>query len=140
MPHPIAYLNFDGNCEEAMRFYERVLGGKLEKLVSNADTPWANDVPEDQRQRVAHACLSLDGNGQLYGGDCCGDQPYEGIKGVSLTLNYDTTAEAERIFKALAEGGTITMPLQAAFWAKTWGMLVDRFGTSWLVNGELQSY
>jgi PhnB protein len=63
--------------------------------------------------------------------------PYEGIKGVSITLNYATTAEAQKIFTALAEGGQVTMPMQPAFWARTWGMLVDRFGTPWIVNGEL---
>jgi PhnB protein len=63
--------------------------------------------------------------------------PYEGIKGVSMTLNYATVEEAERIFSALADGGRITMPMQPAFWARAWGMLVDRFGTSWIVNGEL---
>ena len=70
-------------------------------------------------------------------GDCPTSTPYEGIKGVSLTLNYDTTQEAERVFRALSEGGQITMPMQPAFWAKSWGMLVDRFGTPWIVNGEL---
>jgi PhnB protein len=62
---------------------------------------------------------------------------YEGIKGVALTLNYDTVEQAQRVFGALAEGGTITMAMQPAFWAKTWGMLFDRFGTPWMVNGEL---
>jgi PhnB protein len=84
-----------------------------------------------------HACLALDGNGYLYAGDCPPHQPYEGIKGVALTLNYDTVAEAERVFQALlADGGTVTMALQATFWAKVWGMLVDRFGIPWIVNGE----
>jgi PhnB protein len=84
-----------------------------------------------------HARLALDGNGILYGGDCPPDMPYEGIKGVSLTLNYDTVEQAQRVFGALAEGGTVTMAMQPAFWAKAWGMLVDRFGTPWIVNGEL---
>jgi PhnB protein len=82
-----------------------------------------------------HACLALDGNGYLYAGDCPQNVPYEGMKGVALTLNYDT--QAERVFQALlADGGTVTVPLQATFWAKIWGMLVDRFGTPWIVNGE----
>jgi len=63
--------------------------------------------------------------------------PYEGIKGVSITLSYDTAAEAQKVFDALAAGGKVTMPIQPAFWAKTWGMLVDKFGTPWIVNGEL---
>jgi PhnB protein len=137
MPQPIAYLAFNGNCADAMRFYARALGGTLETMLRTADSPMAADVPPEFGDRILHACLALDGNGYLYAGDCPPHQPYEGIKGVALTLNYDTVAEAERVFQALlADGGTVTMALQATFWAKVWGMLVDRFGTAWIVNGE----
>jgi len=137
MPQPIAYLAFNGNCADAMRFYERALGGKLEVMMRTADSPMATEVPPECGDRIMHACLALDGNGYLYAGDCPAHLPYEGIKGVALTLNYDTVAEAERVFHALlADGGTVTMALQATFWAKVWGMLVDRFGTPWIVNGE----
>jgi PhnB protein len=83
-----------------------------------------------------HASLALDGNGHLYAGDSPQNMPYEGIKGVALTLNYDTVEQAQRVFDALAEGGKVTMPLQPTFWAKTWGMLIDKFGTPWIINGE----
>jgi len=73
----------------------------------------------------------------LYAGDAPAHLPYEGIKGVSITLDYASTAEAERVFATLAEGGQVTMPMQGAFWAKRWGMLIDKFGTPWIVNGEL---
>jgi PhnB protein len=136
MPQPIAYLSFNGNCEGAMRFYERALHGKLETVVRNADTPWADQTPQDQSQRIVHACLVLDGNGILYAGDCPSVMPYEGIKGMSLTLNYDTVEQAQHVFGALSDGGTVTMHMQPAFRAKSWGMLVDRFGTPWIVNGE----
>ena len=137
MPQPIAYLAFNGNCADAMRFYERALGGKLETMMRSADAPCAAEVPPEFGGRIMHACLALDGNGYLYAGDCPSNMPYEGIKGVALTLNYDTVAEAERVFHALlVDGGTVTRPLQATFWAKIWGMLVDRFGTPWIVNGE----
>jgi PhnB protein len=137
MPHPIAYLSFNGTCEEAMRFYERALDGKLEAIVRNGDSPHACHMPAEQHQFVMHARLALEGNGVLYGGDCPPMMPYEGIKGMSLTLNYDTVEQAQRVFGALADGGTVTMAMQPAFWAKSWGMLVDRFGTPWIVNGEL---
>jgi PhnB protein len=78
----------------------------------------------------------LDGNGILYAGDCPSVMPYEGIKGMSLTLNYDTVEQAQHVFGALSDGGTVTMHMQPAFRAKSWGMLVDRFGTPWIVNGE----
>jgi PhnB protein len=136
MPQPIAYLSFNGNCNDAMRFYEQALDGKLEALIRTADTPWADKMPPEQGQLVMHARLALDGNGILYGGDCPQGMRYEGIKGVSLTLNYDTVDQARRVFGALAEGGTVTMDMQPAFWAKEWGMLVDRFGTPWIINGE----
>jgi PhnB protein len=137
MPQPIAYLVFNGNCADAMRFYERALGGTLETMLRTADSPMAAEVPPELGDRIMHACLTLDGSGYLYAGDCPQNVPYEGIKGVALTLNYDTVAEAERVFQALlADGGTVTMALQATFWAKAWGMLVDRFGTAWIVNGE----
>lgn len=137
MPHPTAYLSFDGNCAEAMRFYERALRGKLEIMMTNGESPMAEHFPPATHGRMLHARLALPDGGLLMAGDCPGHIPYEGIKGLSLTLNYSSVAEAERVFAALAEGGSVTMPMQPAFWAKTWGMLVDRFGTPWIVNGEL---
>lgn len=136
MPQPIAYLSFNGTCADAMRFYESALDGKLEAVIRNADMPCGAQTPAEHSQLIMHARLVLDGNGMLYAGDCPPGMPYQGIKGVSLTLNYDTVEQAQRVFGALAEGGTITMAMQPAFWAKAWGMLVDRFGTPWIVNGE----
>jgi PhnB protein len=137
MPQPIPYLAFNGNCAEAVRFYERVLGGKLEVLMSGADSPMAAQMPKEFADRIMHARLVLPGGGVLYAGDAPANMPYEGIKGVSITLNYETAAQAGKVFDALAAGGTVTMAMQPAFWAKAWGMLVDRFGTPWIVNGEL---
>jgi PhnB protein len=137
MPHPIAYLAFDGACAEAMRFYERALDAKLEVLMTNGESPMAAHFPPEAADRILHARLALPGGGVLMAGDAPSGMPYEGIKGVSLTLNYDSIRDAERVFGALAEGGKVTMPMQPAFWAKAWGMLVDRFGTPWIVNREL---
>ena len=137
MPHPIAYLAFNGTCADAMRFYERALEAKLELLLTTGASPIAAHCPPDTHDRILHARLVLPGGGMLMAGDCPTNVPYEGIKGVSLTLNYDTITEAERAFKALSEGGSISMPMQPAFWAKSWGMLVDKFGAPWIVNGEL---
>ena len=137
MPHPIPYLGFDGTCAEAMRFYERALDGRLEILMTNGESPFAGHVPPEAHGRILHARLSLPGGGTLMAGDCQPGAKYTGITGVAVTLNYDTTADASRAFAALAEGGRITMPMQPAFWAKQWGMLEDRFGVGWIVNGEL---
>jgi len=137
MPQVIPYLGFNGNCAEAVRFYERVLDGRLEVLMSGADSPMADHMPKEFAHRIMHARLVLPGGAVLYAGDAPANVPYEGIKGVSITLNYDTTAQAQKVFDALAAGGTVTMPMQPAFWSKAWGMLIDRFGTPWIVNGEL---
>ena len=137
MPQPIAYLAFNGNCAEAMRFYERALDGKIEIMMSGADSPMAAQMPKEFADRILHARLSLKDGGLLFAGDAPVHVQYEGIKGVSITLNYDTIPEAQKVFNALADGGQVTMPMQPAFWARTWGMLVDKFGTPWIVNGEM---
>jgi PhnB protein len=135
MTQAIAYLSFDGNCADAMRFYEKALGGKLEVLMSGAQSPMADQMPREFAHRILHARLALPGGGLLYAGDAPAHVPYEGIKGVSLAVDYDTVEQAEKVFDALAAGGQVTLPMQPAFWAKKWGMCVDRFGASWIVNG-----
>jgi len=129
------YLTFDGNCAEAMRFYQRTLGGKLD-LMTHAQSPMAGQTPAGSENRIMHARLVLDGR-LLMASDSMAGHRYEGMKGFSLSLMYPTVAEAQRVFKALAEGGRVVMPLDKTFWAKAFGMLVDRFGTPWMVNGEL---
>lgn len=134
---PIPYLGFDGNCAEAMRFYEKTLGGKIKVMMSAADTPMADQLPEEFAHRIMNAQLELPGGTFLYAGDAPSHIPYEGIKGVSIALNYDSVEEAEAVFNALAEGGKVTMPFSPTFWAKKFGMLIDPFGVAWIINGEL---
>ena len=136
MTQAIAYLAFDGNCADAMRFYERALNGKLEVLMSGADSPMAAEIPKEFGGRIMHARLALPGGGLLYAGDTPANMPYEGIKGVSIAVDYASVAEAEKVFAALAAGGQTSMPMQPTFWAKRFGMCVDKFGTPWIVNGE----
>jgi PhnB protein len=137
MPQPIPYLAFDGACADAFRFYEKALGAKLEVLMSGADSPMAAQIPKETAHRILHARLALPDGGLLFGGDCPANMPYQGIHGVSITLNFDTVEQAQKAFAALSEGGQVHMPMQATFWAKVWGMCVDRFGTPWIVNGEM---
>jgi PhnB protein len=132
-----AYLFFDGVCAEAMRFYERTLGGKLD-LLTHAQSPIAADTPPGSADRIMHARLTMDG-GTLMASDTMAGQPYDGMHGFSLTLVYPTAADARRIFDALGQGGRVTMPIQKTFWAEAFGMLVDRFGTPWMVNGAMMS-
>jgi len=130
-----AYLFFDGTCADAMRFYERTLGGKLE-MMTHADSPMAGQTPPGSADRIMHAHLGFDG-GTLMASDSMAGQPYGGMKGFSLSLVYPNVADAKRVFDALADGGRVTMPLQKTFWAETFGMLVDRFGTPWMVSGGM---
>ncbi len=134
---PIPYLGFNGNCAEAMRFYEEVLGGKIKVMMSGAQSPMSAQIPKEFADRILNAQLELPGGGFLYGGDAPAHVPYEGIKGVTLALNYASVEEAESIFNALAQGGKVTMPFSPTFWAKKFGMLVDKFGVAWIINGEL---
>ena len=130
-----AYLTFNGNCADAMRFYQRTLGGKLD-LMTHAQSPIAGQTPPGSENRIMHARLAIDGR-LLMASDSMAGHPYEGMKGFSLSLIYPTVVEATRVFNALADGGKVIMPLDKTFWAKAFGMLVDRFGTPWMVNGEL---
>ena len=131
----IPYLGFDGNCAQAMRFLEKALEGKLEALLTGGDSPMADQMSKDYANRIMHACLVLPGGATIFAGDTPPGVPHEGIKGVSITLTYDTVEEAQRIFKNLSEGGQVTMPMAPTFWAKIFGMVTDRFGVPWIING-----
>ena len=139
MAQAIPYLAFNGTCAEAMRFYERALGlgAKLEMMMSGADSPMAAQIPKEHAHRILHARLRFDDGSNIYAGDSPSHMPYEGMKGVTLTMSYPSVPEGERVFKTLSEGGTVIMPYQPTFWAKSAGMLIDKFGTPWTVNGEV---
>jgi PhnB protein len=126
------YLVFDGQCAEAFKFYEQVLGGQLEDLLPFAGSPAEGEVPPDWGNKILHAYLKL-GDWGLMGSDCPPGQ-YETPQGFSVSIQVDDAARAEQIFQALAEGGKIQMPLEETFWAKRFGMAIDKFGTPWMVN------
>ncbi|HJV62878.1 MAG TPA: VOC family protein [Albitalea sp.] len=136
MPALDTYLFFDGTCAEAMRFYERTLGGKIEMMMTQAESPMRDQAPPGAPpDQIIHARLAL-GDRKLMASDwCVPDEPYGGMKGFSLSLEYQSVAEAQKIFDALSQGGKVTMPMQKTFWAENFGMLVDRFGTAWMVTG-----
>lgn len=128
----VPYLNFDGQCREAFQFYEKVLGGKLEAMTTHGESPIAGEVPSTWRDRVLHARLMV--RGQVLMGSDAPPGHYQKPQGLYVSVQVDTPADAERVFHALAEKGTVTMPLEETFWASRFGMLVDRFGTPWMVN------
>jgi PhnB protein len=131
------YLMFNGPCEAAFKFYEQCLGGKIVALSTYGETPAAEHVSLESQQRIIHACLHV-GDAVLMGSDCPTEM-FEEPKGISVSLHVDDPAEAERIFHALAEGGAVRMPIEETFWAARFGMLVDRFGTPWMINCEKAS-
>jgi len=129
------YLTFNGQCEAAFKFYARCLGGEITVMSTFGTTPACDHVPPEFHDKIMHARLLL-GDQVLMGSDTTPADAYEGIKGCAVALNVATTAEAERIFQALAENGTVQMPLEETFWAARFGMLVDQFGVPWMINCE----
>jgi PhnB protein len=128
------YLLFNGNCQEAFEFYEKALGGKIVAMMPHEGTPAAGQVPTEWRKKIIHARLVI-GDEILMGSDAPPDR-YEAMKGFSVSLGINKPADAERIFHALSENGTVRMPIQETFWAERFGMLVDQFGTPWMINCE----
>ena len=130
------YLTFPGTCGEAFRFYERALGGKIVAMMTHADVPAEAraQTPPEWKNMIMHARLEVGGN-VLMGSDAPPDHS-EKPQGMSVALHVDDPKDAERIFAALADNGTVRMPLQQTFWAVRFGMLTDRFGIPWMVNCE----
>jgi PhnB protein len=128
------YLTFNGDCEEALKFYEQSLGGKIESLNTFAGTPAAEHAPPDWGSKIMHASIKIEGQRLM-----ASDAPpghYQQPQGISVTIGLNDPDKGERIFNALAEGGTVQMPFQKTFWASGFGMCVDRFGIPWMVNCE----
>ncbi|HEU5468401.1 MAG TPA: VOC family protein [Steroidobacteraceae bacterium] len=128
------YLFFDGNCAEAMRFYEKALGGKLEMMMKASEAPAQEGCPGANPDAVMHACVTIEGR-HLMASDWMAPDPYPGIKGVSISLTYPSVEEAERKFKALSAGGKVNMPLEKTFWVESFGMLTDKYGANWMISG-----
>jgi PhnB protein len=125
---------FSGQCEEAFRFYEKCLGGKIGFRITYGESPMADKTAADWRKKIMHTRLVV-GDQVLMGSDAPPDR-FDQPQGFSMSIGVDDPDEAERIFKALAEKGNVKMPIQETFWARRFGMLVDRFGTPWMINCE----
>ena len=128
------YLSFNGQCEAAFRLYEQSLGGEIGPIFRYAGSPMANDAPPGWDDKIMHGSITVGGQ-VLMGADVTPDR-YEVPKGISLSLQIAAIADAERVFRDLAQDGRIVMPLEKTFWAAGFGMLVDRFGIPWLINCE----
>jgi len=130
----VPYLWFNGTCAEAFRFYEKVLDGKIVDMLPHSGTPMSAEFPADWQDKIMHAFMKA-GDATIMGSDVP-PAHYKPAQGLSVSLHVKTVADAERIFAALAEGGSVTMPLEETFWAARFGMLIDRFGTPWMINCE----
>jgi len=126
------YLFYDGNCEAAFKFYEKVLGAKIEMMLRNEEAPEEMPSPPERKKKIMHARISIGGEVLM-----ASDAPPEHFhkpQGFSVSLTVDDPAEGERRFKALSEGGTVNMPFAKTFWAAGFGMCVDQFGIPWMIN------
>jgi PhnB protein len=126
------HLEFSGQCEAAFKFYEKCLGGEIVMMMKYGDSPMAEEMPPELRDKIIHATFAL-GDHVLTGADAA-PEVYEKPRGFSLLLSLDVAAEADRIFMALAENGVVEMALEETFWALRFGMVVDQFGTPWMIN------
>lgn len=128
------YLNYGGNCEEAFRFYEQHLGGKISMMKTHGEQPNAPELPADRKNAILHARIDI-GGAELMGSDVPPER-FQPMRSVYLSLTADSVEEAERIYNLLRDGGDIFMPMEETFFAKRFAMLRDKFGTSWMIMHE----
>lgn len=123
------YVNYPGHCEQAFRFYEQHLGGKITMMMNHQQS---SNLPEDWKKAILHARLEI-GHTVLMGADVPSAEP---MRSAYLTLRFEEEAEAERVYGILSEGGEIFMKMEKTFFASRFAMLRDRFGTSWMLLCE----
>jgi len=128
------YLNYGGNCEQAFRFYEEHLGGKITMMMTHGQMPNAAEVSPDWRNAILHARMNI-GETELMGADIPPER-FQPMRSAYLSLIVGSNSEAERIYTVLSDGGQIFMPMQETFFAFRFGMLRDKFGTSWMILHE----
>ena len=126
------YLNFKGDCAEALAFYEEVFHGKIIFQQTFGESPMKEDVGPALQGTIMHATLQI-GDDTIH---ACDAPPhiFKPPQGFSISYATTDTVAAERIFAALAEGGNVLMPLTQTFWAERFGMVTDRFGIPWMIN------
>ena len=129
-----SYLIFDGQCEAAFKFYEKILNGKIVGMMTWGESPMAQTAAADLRNKILHARMMI-GDQALMGSDAPADH-YAKPQGFSVSLGLKDPAEADRIFSELSQDGKVTMPIQKTFWSVRFGMLTDRFGIPWKINCE----
>lgn len=129
------YLHFEGNCEEALRFYASVFGGEITDINRFADSPMAAGMPPEATERVMHATFRAPGV-SFMASDAMEPLGKAGER-IRMSVGAGEVSEGQRIFDALAQGGSVTMPYEKQFWGASFGMLYDRFGIPWMVNAGM---
>jgi len=130
------YLFYNGNCEAALRFYAKVLGARIEDMLTYETGPAEMPIPPEWKKKVMHARISIDGEVIM-----ASDAPpgnFHQPQGFAVSLQVDDPGDAERRFRALAEGGTVNMAFGKTFFSRGFGMCVDQFGTPWMVNCPME--
>lgn len=132
------YLTFDGQCKEAFDFYAKTLGGTIQFQSTFGEMPPQEGMPplpEEMKSRIMHTTLSV-GNNVLMGSDTGGEWAanYQPGNNFSISIQANSKEEADQLFSELAQGGNITMPLSMTFWNSYFGMLVDKFGITWMMS------
>jgi PhnB protein len=126
------YLNFNGNCRDAMKFYERCLGGELH-MMPFSEVP--GNYPPEAKDRIMHARLT-NGPAVLMASDTMPGMPFQQGTNFAIAVQCQSQEEIEKLFNAISEKGKVTMPLQDTFWGARFGMLTDQFGINWMFNFE----
>lgn len=129
------YLNFDGNAEEAFRFYQSVFGGEL-FLQRMGDAPGSENLPDNEKTRAMHVSIPV-GDGQfLMASDCLPSAGHVLNVGNNnyISITPDSREEADRLFNGLSAGGNVEMPMEDQFWGDYFGSFEDKFGVRWMIN------
>ena len=129
------YLNYNGNCREALNFYKECFGGEIVSIQTFADAQMAEGQAE--RDKIMHAVFKA-GSVYFMASDCGPGQSVTPGTNVTLNVDFDNVADQEKVFNKLSSGGTVTMPLQDTFWGAHFGMLTDKFGINWMTNCDVK--
>lgn len=130
------YLFYNGNCEQALKYYQKVLGARIEAMLTYEGGPAEMPIPPEYKNKIMHAKITIDGEVLM-----ASDAPpgrFHPAQGFAVSLQVADPADAERRFKALAEGGSINMAFGKTFFSKGFGMCIDAFGTPWMVNCPME--
>jgi PhnB protein len=132
------YLTFNGTCEAAFNFYQSVFGGTFSYFGKFKDMPEDPNckVSDEDKEKVMHVSLPISKETVLMGSDTGGEwaPSFKQGNNFSISINTDSKAEADKLFNALSENGTVTMPMEETFWGAYFGMFIDQFGIQWMVN------